>query len=302
MGHNHRHHHHSTQLSGKKMGFSILLNVLITVAQIIGGLVSGSISLLTDALHNFSDVFSLFISYGANKMAGRESTLKQTYGYRRAEVLAAFINSATLIGIAVFLAIKAVERIFEPKSIDSEIVIWLALGSIMVNFLCVFLLKGDAKENMNVRSAYLHLLSDALTSVAVMLGGFFMKFYQIFWVDSVLSLLIAAYLVYMSWNLLLQSTKVLMQFVPADINLEKISREVMKIEGIKNLHHIHIWQLDDRDVVFEGHIDLAENITIYEFEKKLELIDKVLRSNGINHCNIQPEYGRKDDKDLVVQH
>ena len=204
----HDHHHHSYQVSGKNMAVAIFLNILITVGQIIGGLISGSVALLTDALHNFSDVVSLLLSYITNRIAKRESTTKQTFGFKRAEILSAFVNAAVLIGIAVFLIVEAAQRFFQPHEIKSDLVIWFALGSIVINFISVLMLQKDAKESMNIKSAYLHLLTDVMTSVVVLVGGLLMKFYAVFWIDPLLSIGIALYLILSSYKLLAATIKI----------------------------------------------------------------------------------------------
>lgn len=304
MGHNHHdgHSHHSHEISGKNIGIAILLNVVITVAQIIGGMLSGSVALLTDALHNFSDVVSLLLSFFTNRLAKRKSTPKQTFGYKRAEILSAFINSATLIGIAIYLIVEAAQRFLNPQAVISNMVIYFALGSIVINFISVLLLQKDAKDNMNMKSAYLHLLTDVLTSVAVMVGGFLMKYFEVYWVDSLLSVLIALYLIWSSYKLLLESLKILMQFSPTDIDINTVCDEITKIDEVKNVHHVHLWQLNDKDLFFEAHVDLENNMTIVEFQNILLKIELILKENNISHCNIQPEFSRTDNKNLIVQH
>ncbi|PJC59864.1 MAG: cation transporter, partial [Flavobacteriales bacterium CG_4_9_14_0_2_um_filter_35_242] len=205
------HHHPQNKINGKRLLFSILLNIVITVAQIIGGLISGSLALISDALHNFSDVISLIISYLANYLNNKKKqTLSQTFGYKRAEIIAAFVNAASLIGIAIFLAFQAFKNLLNVHEVKSDIVIGLALVGILANGLSVLLIKNDAEHNLNMKSAYVHLLTDMLTSVAVFIGGLLMKYYQIFWIDSALTLLIVIYLIQMSWRILMQSLKILM--------------------------------------------------------------------------------------------
>ena len=209
MGHNHSHNHSHThqELKGNNLLISIVLNIIITVAQVIGGLLSGSLSLLSDALHNFSDVLSLIVSYIANLLAKKKASIDRTFGYKRAEILAAFINASTLIIVAVLLIIEAVKRFQHPEPIESNLVIWLSLLGILANGFSVLLLKKDADVNMNMRSAYLHLLTDMLASVAVLVGGLLMKFYQVFWIDTVLTLAIALYLIWVGFDLLKEFLK-----------------------------------------------------------------------------------------------
>ena len=219
--HSHNHAHHHGELRGRNLLISIFLNILITAAQIIGGIVSGSLALLSDALHNFSDVLSLVVSYIANKLTKKQASLHKTFGYKRAEILAAFVNASTLIIVAVLLIIEAIKRFQNPQEIESNLVIWLSLIAIVANGLSVLLLKKDAEANMNMKSAYLHLFTDMLASIAVLIGGLLMKYYQIYWVDSALTLAIAFYLIWVGLDLLKTSTKVLMLFTPEAIPIRR---------------------------------------------------------------------------------
>jgi cobalt-zinc-cadmium efflux system protein len=299
--HNHTNHDHG-DLQGRNLLISIFLNILITAAQVVGGIISGSLALLSDALHNFSDVISLVVSYVANKLAKKKASLQKTFGYKRAEILAAFINASTLIIIAILLIIEAIKRFQNPKEIESELVIWLSIIAILANGFSVLLLKKDSEANMNLKSAYLHLLTDMMASVAVLVGGLLMKFYNVFWVDSVLTFLIAIYLIWMGYDLLKSSTKVLMLFTPEDIPIDKIVNEINSLKGIKNTHHIHVWQLNEEEIHFEAHIDFEKNIQLSEFDDKLHEIEEILfHKFEINHVNIQPEFGKCDDKDVIVQ-
>jgi len=301
MSHNHSHDHEV--VSGKRLLFSILLNVVITISQIIGGIISGSLALISDAVHNMSDVISLVISYGANLLSNKKKqTQYQTFGYKRAEIIAAFVNSASLIIIAVFLAIEAVKRIYEPQEIMSEIVIWLALIAILGNGLSVVLLRKDAGHNMNMRAAYLHLISDLLTSVAVLAGGILMKFYGVYWLDAILTILISIYLLYMSWSIFLDSLKILMLFAPKNLNIEDIQNEILTINEIKNIHHVHVWHLNDKDIHFEAHIEFKEDIKLSDFDEICRQLEQILRDKfNIKHSNLQPEFEREDHKDFIIQ-
>lgn len=302
MGHSHAHNHANPELKGRNLFISILLNILITVAQVIGGLLSGSLSLLSDALHNFSDVISLIVSYIANKLSRRKASLQRTFGYKRAEVLAAFVNAVSLIVIAILLIIEAVKRFQEPQEIESDVVIWLSILGILANGFSVLLLKKDAKSNMNMKSAYLHLLTDMLASVAVLVGGLLMKFYQLFWVDSVLTFAIAVYLVYVGYDLLKVSTKVLMLFTPDHIDVQKVVNAVNTLDQVKKLHHVHIWNLSDNELHLEAHLDLEADVTTTQFNSILEKIEQLLHEQfNINHITIQPEFNKKDPKDVIVQ-
>ena len=301
MGDNHI-HIHKHEVKGNNLILSILLNLLITIAQVIGGIISGSLALISDALHNFSDVLSLVFSLVAHKLSRRKASLNNTFGYKRAELIAAFVNAITLIIVAFFLIYEASSRLFHPEPIKSGLVIWLALLGIVVNGGSVLLLKKDSEHNLNMKSAYLHLLTDMMASVAVLVGGLLMKFYGWFWVDSVMTLLIASYLIYVSYDLIKSATKMLMLFTPDYINIKEIVREVHKIKGVNKLHHIHIWHLNDEELHLEAHLDCSEDIKMSEFNIMLEKIETVLYNEfKINHINIQPEFKKEDPKDFIVQ-
>lgn len=295
-------HLHSHEKQGKNLLISIYLNLLITIAQVIGGIVSGSLALLSDALHNFSDVLALAFSWFANRLSKKEASLNQTFGYKRAELIAAFVNAITLIVVAFFLIYGAVKRFFHPELISFNLVIWVALLSIVLNGSSVLLLKKEADHNLNMKSAYVHLFSDMMASVAVLVGGVVMKYFGWFWVDSVLTLLIGFYLIYVSYDLIKTSTKMLMLFTPDAIDIEKIITEVHLISGVRKLHHIHVWQLNDDELHLEAHLDCSEDLKLSDFNILLHKIEVVvLEKFGINHVNLQPEFKKDDVKDFIVQ-
>lgn len=302
MGHSHTHTHTHKSGKDKNLFISILLNIVITVAQIIGGILSGSLALLSDALHNFSDVLSLIVSYVASKLAKKKASTDKTFGYKRAEILAAFVNASTLVIVAVLLIIEAIKRFKNPEEIESGLVIWLSFIAIIANGASVLLLKADSKNNINVKSAYVHLLTDMLASVAVLIGGLLMKFYEVYWVDSVLTLLIAIYLIVVGFSLLRTSTRILMLFTPDHINIEDVVNAVNNIPKVNKLHHVHIWGLNDDEFHLEAHLDFTEDITVSEFDAILDEIETLLHKDfKINHVTIQPEFNKQDPKEIIIQ-
>lgn len=299
MGH---HHVHTTQrLRKRNLLLTIVINITITVAQVVGGFISGSLALISDALHNFTDVVSLVISYIASIFSYKEASENKTFGYKRAEIIAAFINACSLLVVAIFLIVEAFQRFFQPSSIDAELVIWLSIIAIIGNGLSVIILHKDAQSNMNIRSSYLHLFTDLLGSVAVLIGGLLMKYYALFWIDTFLSLIIAVYLILVGFQLAKKAFNVLMLFTPPDIDVDALINRVNKIERVKHIHHIHIWQLNDDEVHLEAHVDFKEDIKLSEFDEVLLLIEKEVEKFGINHVNIQPEFQKPDNKNIIVQ-
>jgi cobalt-zinc-cadmium efflux system protein len=300
--HNHNHSHTNDNLSANKLLFTIVLNVVITASQFVGGLISGSLALMSDAAHNLTDVISLIISYVAAKLKNKKQTEHQTFGYKRAEIIAAFVNATSLIILSVFLAYEAIQRFNNIEKIESNLVIWLALLALIANTMSVLLISKDAKRNINMRSAYLHLLTDALVSVAVLIGGLLMKYYQVYWIDSALTLAISVYLLYLSWDILLESTKMLMLFAPKGINIIDIETSIVKMEHVKNLHHVHLWQLNDHDIYIEAHIQFSKDITLSEWDDICNAIEELLWDEfKINHSMLQPEFYRDDEKEFIIQ-
>ena len=294
------HHHHN--LGGKNLFIAIVLNIIITIAQIIGGIISGSLALLSDALHNFSDVLSLVISYSANRMAQKEGNLKHTFGYKRAEIIATLFNASALIGIGLYIIFEAASRLIHPEPIDSQWVIWLGLLGVVVNGGSIFLLHDDSKKSMNIKAAYLHLLGDVLTSVAVVIGGLLMLFWQIYWVDPIISAIIALYLMQASYGLVKESSAILMQFSPEGLDIEEVVKSITKHSEIDNAHHLHLWNLDDHRIHLEAHLDFVENLTLKESCAVIEVLEKELHETvHIGHTTFQCEYHRNDKKTLIAE-
>ena len=289
------HHHHD--VSGKNLFITILLNVIITVSQIVGGILSGSLALLSDAMHNFSDVLALVIAYIANRLAARPNSESKTFGYKRAEILAALFNASVLIGIAIFLIIESFHKFYHPEAINSLWVIGLGTLSIILNAASVLLVKDDAHDNMNIRAAYLHLLTDVMTSVAVVGGGVLMYYFGFFWIDPLVSALIALYLIWASFGLVKESSAILMQFTPEEIDLEEVIASIESEEEIANVHHIHIWKLSDHLVHLEAHLDFKEDLALSESNAIVVKLEKKLhKSFEIEHTTFQCEFERDDNK------
>ncbi len=294
-------HHHHHKVSGKNLFLTIVLNVIITVSQIVGGIISGSLALLSDAMHNFSDVLALVIAYAANRLAARPNSESKTFGYKRAEIIAALFNASVLVGIAVFLIVEAAHKFYHPEAINSVWVIGLGALSIVLNTASVLLVKDDSHDNMNIKAAYLHLLTDVMTSVAVVGGGVLMYYFGIFWIDPLISALIALYLIWASFGIIKESLSVLMQFTPSRIDVDKVIKAIEAEEGVKNVHHIHIWKLDDNQINLEAHLDMSEDMPVSQSNTIIENLEHKLHDMfGIEHTTFQCEFNRHDDKSKIV--
>lgn len=305
MGHNHSHNHnHSVEIGSIKgrLFFTIILNFVITAAEIIGGILSGSLALISDALHNFSDSISIIISYIALKMKLRNNSMKHTFGLKRAEILAAVINSTVMIAVCLFLFFEAYERFKNPQPINAGIMGVVAVIGLLANLLATFLLKEDSKGSINIRSAYLHLLGDTVSSVAVILGGVAIAIWNIGWIDPLLTVLIGIYIIRESYFILEEAIHILMEGAPLDISIEEIQKEVEEFEEVENIHHIHLWMVGDNDAHLEAHVNI-KNMMISESDLLREKIENALHCKfGIHHITLQFECNQCPDVGLIKEH
>jgi len=293
------HHHHSTN-DKKALTISIIINVIISTAQMIGGIISGSIALISDAIHNISDSVSLIVSYIANALVDRKPNKTKTFGYKRAEIIGAFVNSLALLAVSIILIIEAVKRLNFPQEINYNYVIWFSSLAILGNAFSTALLHKGKEKNLNLKSAYLHMLSDTLTSVAVLIGGILIKEFKIYTIDTILTFIISAYLIYMSIIILKETTEILMMFAPKKTNIDKIIKKTLLNPEVKNVHKVRLWKLDEHKTIFDAHILLTNDTTISEFEKISKKIEKMLKEEfGINSTNLTPEFNQCEYKETV---
>ena len=293
-------HNHSHSSTGIRLIITVLLNLLITVVEVIGGIISGSLALISDALHNFSDAISVIISYIAIRLKERDSSSKHTFGLKRAEILAAVINSSVLVIISIYLFYEAILRFQNPEPIKGILMTIVASIGLAANIAGTLLLKRDAKKSMNIRSSYFHLLSDAVSSVAVIIGGLAITFWNMYWLDPLLTILIAVYITRVSFKILSNAIHVLMEGAPPDISITEIQTEVEKLEKVENIHHVHIWTVGENDVHLEAHIDVAD-MMISKSNLLGEQIEALLKTRfGINHITLQFECEQCKDVGLVI--
>lgn len=301
MSENHSHHHHSysTETSGTRLFITIILNFIIAIVEVIGGIISGSLSLISDALHNFSDGIAVIISYIAIRLNRRPKDYQFTFGYKRAEILAAVFNASVLIGISLYLFFEAYNRFVEPKEIEGSVMIIVATIGLAANIAGTLLLKSGAKDNMNIRSAYLHLFSDAVSSLGVIIGGIFIYYYEIYWIDPVITVLISLYIIKESWEIVKETIQILMMRAPEEISIKKIEKVLNEVTGIESIHHVHFWQVNEKDIHFEAHIKV-EDMMVSKTEVLLERVEKILHEEfDIGHVTLQFECDRCEVEKLV---
>lgn len=306
--HNHSHNHnHSkeeffdfnekTKLNGKKISFVVLLNLLITISEILGGLFSKSLSLLSDAFHNFGDTMAIVLSWFAFFISKKEKNKNKTYGYKRAQIIAAFLNSEFLMIICVFLIIEAIKKFYNPEEINSSIMLIVATIGLLANLISTLLLHKDSNHSLNIRSSYLHLLGDTISSFGVILGAILIKIFKINYIDPLITIVLAIYLGYESLKIIIKTINILMQS-SAQLNYEQVKEDIESLPSVNSLHHVHTWLTDEKTIYFEAHVELSD-ISLSQSSIILEEINRILfEKYKISHTTIQFEVDRCSNKKL----
>ncbi len=289
--------HHHNEPSKKNLFISVLLNAIITIAEFIGGVLSNSLALISDAFHNLSDTMAIIISYIALVIGKKDATKKNTFGFKRIEILAALFNSVVLIAVSIYLFYEAYHRFLDPKPIKGMLMFIVASIGLAGNLISVLLLHKDSSHNLNVKAAYLHLMGDTLSSVGVIIGSILIYFWNFTWIDPLLTVIIGIIILKGSWVIIKETIEILMEASPANLDLELIKSELEKHSEIKNIHHIHAWRLSDTNTHFQCHADVSENISIKEADRiRLELESVLKNQFHIDHVTIQFEYDSCADK------
>jgi len=282
-------HIHSSSQDDKKLIYAVLVNVLLTFAQIVGGLISGSLSLIADAVHNFSDAASLGIAIFARKVAKRPPDAFKTFGYKRAEIIAALINLTTLVLIGLYLVYEAIWRLYEPSDIEGWIVIIVAGIALLVDVITAALTYAMSKDSLNIRAAFLHNVSDALSSVGVMIAGTLILLFGWVWVDAVITFMIAGYILYQGFTEIPKTIHILMDGTPEHLSIAVVIHSLESIDGVCNIHHVHVRQLDEHKNALEAHI-VTDGSSIEDEKIKMIIKSKLLKDYIIEHSTLEFEH------------
>lgn len=278
----------------KKILLAIFLNILIVFLQILFGFIANSISLITDAIHNFQDVISLIITLLAIMVVSKKPNFEMTFGFLKAESIAAFLNSLTLIFTLIFIFYQSILRLINPEEVKGLYVIIFGFLGFLINLFSALILKGhhhhgddEDHEDINIKSAYLHLLSDAFLSLSVVIGGFFIYLFNIYLIDPLLSIAFSLYIMKETIPILKSSYRILIEGTPYHIDLKHLIDNIRKnIPEIVEIHDIHLWSLSSKDVYFSTHIVIND---INKSMDVLEKLENLLKEYKIEHSTIQIE-------------
>lgn len=288
MSHNHNHSHGTEDVSDGVLLWSVIINCGLSVFEFIAGAISGSVALMADALHNTNDAAALLIAYIARKISRKGADAKYTFGYRRAELIGAMIQLTALILVGLYLVYEAVRRFFAPEPMAGGWITAAAGVALVVDVVTAWLLWAMSKGSVNVKAAFLHNLTDAGASLAVLIGGATILWLDWTWVDPVLTLIIAGYILRMSFGLLKKTSRILMEGTPPELSLDAIKEAIENLDGVDNVHHLHVWELDENHKAMEAHVRTGESAQGHS--KLRRRIKDLLESDyGISHSTLEME-------------
>ena len=292
------HQHKST--TQRNLIISILLNSLIVAGELFGGIISNSLALVSDALHNFGDLLSLILSLTAVRMSKWRATPGKTFGYLRAEIIAAFINSSALVIIGVFIIYEAAGRFIAPENVEASWVILIAALGFIANSLSTYLLHKNSHENLNSKAAYLHMFYDALNSFLVIVAGILIYFFNWKILDPVFSIVIGIFIIKSGWDVVLETVNILSEGTPKEIDMNRVSSFISSFPEVKEIHHLHIWSISSRLYALSVHVVVEDQL----LSKGYLIIDKLERELkekfNIDHPTIQLEADLSKEQNGLV--
>lgn len=288
----HGHHHVDPEAGDRRVAAAVAVNIALTVVQILGGILSGSLALIADALHNFSDAVSLIIAFGARKIARRPRDEVMTFGYGRAEIVAALINYTTLIVIGLYLLYEAGARFLNPQPVAGWTIVIVAGFALAVDLVTAMLTFTLSKSSMNIRAAFLHNVADALGSVAVIVAGTLILLYDWRLVDPIVTVMIAGYILFQSFKEIGPVIRILMLGSPPEIETKAVLGAVRETDGVKDIHHAHFWQMTEHRAALDAHVVIEEGQWVRADAIKTAIKATLHDRFNIDHTTLELECAR----------
>jgi len=287
------------KVTGRRFFYVTVLNVLITITEFIGGFFSGSLGLISDAFHNLEDSISIVISYVANVIGKRKNNAKKTFGYKRAEILAAFVNSIVLVIITLMMVVESIKRLSQPQPVNGKLMMIVSLIGLAANFVSMIMLMAGSKNNLNIKATFLHMLSDTLSSVGVFVASIFVILFNWNWVDPLITILIAIWLLKEAYTVVSETINILMEASPK-IDLDAVQDAILTVPEIVKVHHVHVWMIDENHIMLDAHINVQRNCNMAELDTLYDQVDKMLNDKfHITHVTLQAECSRGLDNSLI---
>ena len=285
----HHHHHHTTTATGWNLWASLVVTLGFTAFEVYAGLRAGSLALLSDAGHNFTDAIALLLAAIGLYFQTRPADQIKTFGYQRAGVIAAFINAVTLIVISLYIFFEAVTRLLHPQAVDDKLMFWVALLALVVNGGIMLALNSGRKGDLNVRAAFVHMLGDAIGAGAIILGAIAIRYTGWTYIDPILSIALGCLIVYTAWDIVHESLNILLEGLPRGIELERVTKAMTAVPGVLDVHDLHIWTLGSNTHALCSHV-LIDDMPHSESEAILKKLAEVCCGLGIHHTTIQFEH------------
>ncbi|PYS24265.1 MAG: cation transporter [Acidobacteria bacterium] len=291
-------HYHGSSPTGRRLAWSTIITLSFVLAEAVTGYFSHSLALLSDAGHNFADALALIIAWYGVWIALKPSTARRTFGYHRVGTLAALVNSVSLVVIALLVFWEAIERLRHPQPVQSTPMIIVATIAILMNTVISLWLRGDAKRDLNVRSAYMHMLGDAISAAGVVGAGFVVAFTGASIADPLVSILIGILILWSSWGILKESVNVLLEAIPAGMNMNEVEQTIARVHGVLEVHDLHVWTIGSGMICCSCHVMVNEQ-SVRSGENVLRTVTEKLKANfGIDHTTIQVEVEGCDPNDM----
>lgn len=292
MAHDHtKHHHHNVTVNTVSKAFivGIILNSVFVILEFVAGFLTNSLALLSDAGHNLSDVATLALSLFAFQMTKQKPTSKYTYGFNKGTIIVSLVNAVILFIAVGSIGWEAIHRFFNPQETKGNLISIVAGVGIVINTVSAIMFFRDKDKDLNVKGAYLHLALDALVSVGVVIAGIIIMYTGYKWIDPLISLIIMGVIIYSTWGLLTESLKLSLDAVPSNVDIEKIKAEVVKVNGVLDLQHIHVWAMSTTRNAMTAHLILAKSLSDKEVEDIKNEVKHMLEHLNIHHATLETE-------------
>lgn len=293
-------HDHTHGANKKALSISLILIASFMVVEVIGGIMTNSLALLSDAGHMLSDAVSLAVALLAFKMGEKSADKEKTFGYRRFEILAAVFNGVTLIVIAVIIIIEAISRFINPPEIASTGMLVIAILGLIINIIVAkILMSGDTHHNLNMKGAFLHVIGDMLGSVAAIIAALSIMFFGWGFMDPLASIIVALLITVSGFRITKQGLHVLMEGVPDNVDLENIKNKIKSIDKVEDIHHLHVWSISSGLNALSTHIVVNGEMNIHESQSIIHTIERMLKDEHISHVTVQVECKHHDHNDII---
>ena len=287
--HSHIHFTDLTKQTGRRMALSLVITLIFVFIEVAAGLFSNSLALLTDAAHNFTDVLALAFSWWALRLTSQPASHQRTYGYHRAGILAALVNSTTLVIIALGIFYEAYQRFIHPPEVQADVLIGVGVIAVLINVVTALLVRRGAESDLNIRAAFLHLMGDVLATIGAVIAGVIIRFTNWNWLDPLVSILIGLLIVWSAWSILREAVDILMESTPTDIDMSALIRDINSVDGVRGVHDLHVWSITRNMRTLSAHV-VTGDLTISEGASIETRVNEVLyHKYNVNHATLQLE-------------